>query len=327
MTASIADALNDAFENAEKEEVTEETQETEEVTAESEETEVIDTEEAEETEEVAEEEAAETEEEPPLEAPENWAHEDKEVFNQAPKEVQEWALRRHKAMEADYTRKSQEVAEIRKDFGDFYERWTPHKQNLPFNVSPSQYLTNLVNADMMLANPETRNGAFRQLADMYGVDLNQEDDLSDPQIQELKQQVSSLKNQLTQGQQSQQQATVNARINEIQSFGQQVDESGKPKHPHFENVIDDMVMLAQAERFAGREPVLSDLYDKAVWANPSIRAKIQSDQQKASEKKAIEAARAKAAKAKKAAQSVSGTSTNAQPVELGLREMLEKSLN
>jgi len=86
-------------------------------------------------------------------------------------------------------------------------------------------------------------------------------------------------------------------------------------------------MLAQAERLAGREPVLSDLYDKAVWANPSIRAKIQSDQQKASEKKAIEAARAKAAKAKKAAQSVSGTSTNAQPVELGLREMLEKSLN
>src|SRR5688572_5545630 len=48
-----------------------------------------------------------------LEAPSRWSDADKAMFAQQPREVQEFLVSRSKEMEADYTRKTQEVAETR----------------------------------------------------------------------------------------------------------------------------------------------------------------------------------------------------------------------
>lgn len=75
-----------------------------------------------------------------------------------------------------------------------------------------------------------------------------------------------------------------------------------------------MTRLAIAARTRGEAvPPLDELYDQAVWANPSTRAKIleaknaaDQAQRTAKESKRIEEAKAKAAKAKRAGSSVTG---------------------
>ena len=61
-------------------------------------------------------------------------------------------------------------------------------------------------------------------------------------------------------------------MDEIHTFHSAKDASGKTAHPHFDGVLETILQLARVERDEGRLPVLSNLYDSAVWMNPQIRA-------------------------------------------------------
>ena len=68
---------------------------------------------SEEPEEAAEE--AEESEDTPVSAPENWNEDDRKMFDSLPNEAQDRLLKREKEMTADYTRKTQDLAEQRKE--------------------------------------------------------------------------------------------------------------------------------------------------------------------------------------------------------------------
>lgn len=266
-----------------------------------------------------------------LAPPDHWSAEDKETFAKAPKDVQEWALRRHKEMEADYTRKTQEIAEFKREFEPIEQMFAPHKAYLRTQgLTPADVVQRWHAAEQFLTEQPVE--AIKWLAGNYGVDINQlaqQEQPSDPQIQQLNQKIAGLESQLTQRQQAEVQQRQSQIMNEIQSFASETDEAGKPAHPYFEDVMEDMVSLARAEQAAGRTPVLKDLYDKAVWANPQVREQVLSAQRKAAEEKQAQEARAKAAAAKKAAKSVSGQPSGSTPSsdDLGLRESLEQAFN
>ncbi len=79
-----------------------------------------------------------------------------------------------------------------------------------------------------------------------------------------------------------------------------------------------MLAHAAAARQAGKTPVLQDLYDQAVWANPATRqkqlaaaeAKAKADAE-AAQRKAAADAKAKAGAARKAGASVTGAPSGA----------------
>ena len=305
------------------------------------ETENLEVEEVEEAEDLevseeVEEEAEETEEEPAeeeveavVEAPDHWAAADKERFAAAPPELQSWLLERHKSMEGDYTRKSQEIAETKKNWEPVQEIFAPHMDQLRANgqtpASVIQYWASVENA--LRQDPAQ---ALRGLAQQYGVTLGEQsadDTYIDPQVQSMQQELRGLKQQVQQREQheeNQRRATTNQ---DIESFQTQKTEAGELAHPHFDDVMDDMKTLAEVERANGRTPKLGDLYEKAVWANPTVREKVLAAQQHAAAKKAESVARAKAAKAKGAKKTLRASPDGNSSSDLSLRDELSQMMN
>jgi hypothetical protein len=118
--------------------------------------------------------------------------------------------------------------------------------------------------------------------------------------------------------------------NTVNQFKSAVDANGGLLHPHFDEVEDMMTSLAHAA-LASKQPVptLDQLYETAVYANPSTREKVLTAQRQQEEAKRIEEAKAKAASARKAGSSVTGAPGSGQAPngksnsELSLREALE----
>jgi hypothetical protein len=261
-------------------------------------------------------------------APEHWPQEDKDRFNalnelgEQGKEAQQWMLDRHKAMEADYTRKTQEIADFKRNWSDLDQAIQPYVEGLKqAGVTPAQYFMNLGKADQFLQqDPEA---AIQWLADKYGVNLGNYGGEKTPESQEissLKKQINELRQGIDQDKQSQYQTEVNTQIEKIQSFMDAKDESGALMHPFAEDVINDMIILANAQRSQGKNPDLNDLYEQAVWANPVTRDKKLTADKQAEEKKRSAEARAKAAKSKKAQKIVASSGASSPDSDLSLRD-------
>lgn len=268
-------------------------------------------------------------------APEHWSSEHKELFDKLGlgeiqgRDAQQFLIDRHKSMEGDYTRKMQDMSDFRHSWEPVEKMYAPYIQQLQqAGLTPQQHIERLANADRLL-NQDPISG-IQHVAQMYGIDLSQfagEQAEISPEVQALHKELADLRGQIQTREQQQWQERHNTVVNEIEQFAEAKNENDELAHPYFNDVIDDMMLLAQAERARGREPNLQDLYDKAVWSNTSVREQVQKAQQDAAEKKAQEEARAKAAKAKKAARSVTGNPSGQTPSdELSLREQLERQL-
>ena len=242
-------------------------------------------------------------------APEHWSAEDKATFGKQTPEARNWLMNRHKAMEADYTRKSQEVAPMRQAAA----QWEPYLRQL--NTSPAQALDSFLRADQALRSgtPEQKRAELLQIANDYGIQLGPvaapegapaptDTDLIgqavqshlSPVVGQVEQMRSYLANQAA-AQQDQQATTIAGKI--VQ-FRDAKTEAGTLAHPLFNDVYDDMVRMAHSERASGRMPELSDLYDRAVWSNPTTReqAIVQRQTDAAANTKAARAQRVAAAR-------------------------------
>ena len=310
---------------------TEET-ETEDAVDETEETEDTETEEETESEETEEDDKEADEDkgeektgDEKLEAPDHWPPADKEAFAKAPKDIQEWALRREKDMTADYTRKTTEAANIRKFWEPVAQVFAPHMDKLQQQgIHPAQVIQNWAQIDQSLRNDPA--GTIQWLASQYGV--TGEEQPQNPEVAALRQQLGQLTQQMQQREKTEAQQRLSTIQNDLQSFADEKTEAGELAHPYFDDVMDTMVMLARAEKAEGREPKLQTLYEQAVWATPEIREKIISSQRQAEEEQRAKEARAKAAKAKKAASSVTGSPGGASTGgDLTLEQELAQAFN
>jgi hypothetical protein len=104
-------------------------------------------------------------------------------------------------------------------------------------------------------------------------------------------------------------------LSTIDQFAQAKGADGKPAHPHFDTVQDDMARLLMVAKQSGLpEPTLAELYETAVWANPSTRATqleatraADEAQRTADAARLATEARAKAEKSRRAGSSVTGS--------------------
>ena len=250
------------------------------------------------------EEAEETEEsqDTSLSAPENWNSEDREMFDSLPNEAKERLLKREKEMTADYTRKTQDLANQRKELEALNKVLEPARQTIAATgIGEAEYISRLLNADAALRqNPQI---ALRQLAQGYGINLPSDNTESeswndpDPQYAQMQKQLQAVQGELNQFKQHNIQAARSETENQINVFSTEKDADGNLKHPHFEKLRVKMGNLIDAGEAKGME----EAYNKALRLDDDLYAetlKIQTAKAKKEEEKKRKLAVEKARKVK-----------------------------
>lgn len=264
--------------------------------------------------------------EPAVVAPQHWSAEDKTNFEAVPAEQRKWVLKRFKEIEGGMTRSIQEVAPVKR----VVDHWKPYFDKI--NATPDRAIHALIAAEYQLrtGTPGQRRAMFEQLAKDYGVNLTADSEMQpeiDPVISQavapLQQELAQLKAREHSRIQAEREAEQTRVVQQIEAFAAEKTEAGAPAHPYFEQVFDELVLLAQAERTAGRTPDLKTLYDRAVWANPTTRQSLIDAREKERVAKAQAERKAKAEAARKAGSSVTGAPVAPSGTKQSLREELE----
>lgn len=153
------------------------------------------------------------------------------------------------------------------------------------------------------AAPAKKAELIRDLATRYNADIGLIAKPEDPQQMQVRQYIAPLEQRIQQLQQvinGQQTSAREQQLSEatraVETFAMTKDEKGALKYPYFENVSEMMASFVES----GRATTLEQAYDIAVWADPSTRALLQSEQTKAQQAQLAAKAKEKADKARKA---------------------------
>ncbi len=161
-------------------------------------------------------------------------------------------------------------------------------------VHPAKAVNNLLVADHALryGSPQQKMEMFSKIAREYGIDpatiQKPEQQYVDPQVSQLQTQLQQMQSWILQRNAAEQQREQQTLNSEIAGF------ASDPANKYFPEVKLDMAGLLQS----GMAKDLKDAYDKAIYANPSIRARVLAEQQAQadSQRKAQLATKAQAAK-------------------------------
>lgn len=237
--------------------------------------------------------------------PNSWRKEVAAQWGALPPEVRAEVERR----EADFHRGIEQYKEAAA-FGQAARQMiAPYEATIrSLGLTPDRAVGELLAADHRLrfGQPAEKLAYFSQLAQHYGIDLNQVTQQEpaaplDPQVATLQQQVQALGAYLQQQQMMGQQQERASLDSEISRF------AADPAHGHFETVRNDMAALIQA----GLASTLEEAYERAIYANPATRAAVLEQQAKAQREEA-----AKKAQAARAAASVNVRSRASVPAEM-----------
>ena len=285
----------------------------------------------EETEEGAEDEQVE-EKSPALEAitaPKHWPKKEQEIFNAWDANVQHQVMDRYKAMEGDYTKKTQALAKYKKRNESLDEIYGPFRDDFQrAGMDDVAATRQLLAAHKYLK--EDPQQALIWLAKSYGGDLTAvnddtaTDEYADPQMKAMQQQIAQLQGTIT----NQQQQAQNMQKQEVQAmidnFQTAKDADGNLKHPHFDVVQNQMSGLISS----GVAKDIASAYEMAVYANPETRAKVLDEKVKKETKQEVKAeAVQKAKKQQRVNVKGSGTPSNsAVPSGMTLNETIKFSM-
>lgn len=190
-------------------------------------------------------------------------------------------------------------------------------------IDDTGYIRNLIAAgDILDKNPKA---GLQWLAKRYGVDLSNlnapaETDPVKAEMQRVAQENAEIKAMLLRGREEQTQQQDEQQLqmagNWINQFASQRDPQGQPLYPHFDEVIEEIIINVQHQRQTGQQVDVKAAYDRAIRMNDSVWLKEQQRTSKASEstrKREIEEAR-------RAGLSVSGSGASSMesvPDDLG----------
>jgi len=223
--------------------------------------------------------------------PNTWRKEAAAQWAQLPDSIKDEVLKRENDARTGIQQYRQQ-AEIAREFE---EASKPFEQTMrQLGVRPVQAFQALLAADHKLRYSQGQEKAryFAELAREYGVDLQQVAPLPPlpPEYQQMQQELRQLR---------QQQEQFNRQ--QTQHLGAEIEEFAAT-HEHFEKLRGPMGVLLENGHAKG----LPDAYEKAMWADPDIRASLISKQTEEATKKAQESALAQRQKA--ASVSVKGSS-------------------
>ena len=266
-----------------------------------------------------------------LTAPVHWPKDMADDFNSWTPQIQNTFMTRYRAMEADHTKKTQNIAKYRKRNEEIDKIFVPRQQQLELaGIDEVGAIKQLFAAQDVLVNNPLEG--IKWLAKTYGVNLSEvindpsiDDEPADPQVQQLQNQVSQLtafiQNQQTQNQQSVQANTQQA----IDQFAQEKDANGNIKHPHFDQVRNVMGTLIQN----GNAKDMATAYEMAVYSDPSLRQGMMDQYAKSRNQNQVKKEAVKKAKVVTRS-NVKGSTTPSDitlPGKMSIRETILQSMN
>lgn len=207
----------------------------------------------------------------PLEPPARWSDADKAKFAAWPRDVQESVLERHRAMEADYTRKTQEASDLRRQAEPLLQAVQPFQQYLTdlsprIGIAPGEMIRGLLQAEYTLRNgtPQQKAQALQEIVQTYGLDgaipNRGEPGQPDPVITELRQTVSQLTQRLSAYERQSNDESTRQLQAAVDAFKSEKNQDGTLKYPHFERFKGVMAHLFET----GQAATLDEAYQKAT---------------------------------------------------------------
>lgn len=303
-------------------------------------------------------------------APSNWSASDKAMFKLQSPDAQAFLLKKVKELESGFTKKTEAIADLRKEFEPVQQLFAPHIDVLKQKgLSPQTVIKRWADVETGLATPGRNVDVVANIIKAYNVDKaalakslgftstpsgqastdtlpaagdQTGTDVSAQMLAALEEKIAkSFEPKLAridQWETAQRNAAMNAEKaretaveTEISNFKSATNDKGELLHPYFDELEQDMLSLAQSYQASNRPlPKIGELYETAVWANPSTRTAMLATQKAAEQVRQAEEARSKSRQAQRAASSVTGapgTGQASRPVrgELSLREQLEEA--
>jgi hypothetical protein len=252
---------------------------------------------------------------PAIDAPVSWTAEQKAKWASVSPDLQAYIAQRDRESHEAISRAGQQIKAF-EPIGKVIEQFSHVFQKN--GLQPHDGIARMLAVNEMLeANPES---AIREIARVYGVNLsgetNQGAEPANREVAELKAELARVKSHLT-AQDRQREAA------EGQTLAREIADFAKDK-PHFEAVRKVMAGLMQS----GAAETMQDAYDRAVYADPTIRQAILAEEATKAEAKRKEEEAKRVQAAKKAAgvnvKSSPSTSNGPRTMDDDLREIARK---
>jgi len=221
----------------------------------------------------------------PIAPPYSWSAEQKELFSQLPRQMQDYVSRREQERESLIGRKSQETTAIKQkyatvdriveQYGDTFKR---------ANLDPMQGIENLVLAQQYLDQDPV--GALQLMAQSYGLDLSQLASNTEqpvqqqafPQMHYLTSELDSIRSKLAAYEQEKSAQQQRAAVSEVESFANEMDSSGKLVRPFIgdvhEQMMDEVRLIRSRNPEMPARQVLQQAYETSCWKNPEVRTRL-----------------------------------------------------
>ena len=241
-----------------------------------------------------------------MDAPKAYKQEYQESFKTLSPEWRKYLIDREKQVERGFSEQGNKLSSY-KWADDVFSTRQERLGQMGFTKA-QEYIEHLTAIDDALAKDPV--GTLRALSEAYGVDVNNNDQISNSFAKRIAEMEQSLANQQAYIRQQQTQTANQA----FEDFTNAKDDAGNLKHPHWEEVRSDMANLIQK----GICTTLEDAYERAIWSNKDVREKMIAAQAKAE----LDSKVAAADKAKEVAFSPKSKQT-APERDLSLREELE----
>ena len=241
-----------------------------------------------------------------MDAPKAYKQEYQESFKTLSPEWRKYLIDREKQVERGFSEQGNKLSSY-KWADDAFSTRQERLGQMGFTKA-QEYIEHLTAIDDALAKDPV--GTLRALSVAYGVDVNNNEQISNSFAKRIAEMEQSLANQQAYIRQQQTQTANQA----FSDFTNAKDDAGNLKHPHWEDVRSDMANLIQK----GICTTLEDAYERAIWSNKDVREKMIAAQAKAELNSKVAAAD----KAKEVAFSPKSKQT-APERDLSLREELE----
>lgn len=184
-------------------------------------------------------------------------------------------------------------------------------------------------------------GFISYFANQSGIDLEdlvfgEDENPIDPNLAALHNQIAELQQQIAGTSQYQQQQQHNQVVDQVLAFLDEKNESGELLRPYASDIGNDYLAFIQIERErnpgAGMRDILQKAYDRACWANESVREKMQAASETAAKAAQLRQATERANKARTAGVSpASGTPSSSaavsSPASVNLRETIRAAMH
>ena len=212
-----------------------------------------------------------------LSAPEAYTKEFKDAFNSLAPNWQKYLIQREEEQQKG-------ISKLQGKLGTYKyidDAFNANKDYLLANGinSPKEYNDLMHNTfTSLINNPEQ---TLKSLVNSYGYDLQpitNNRNANNPyenEFAQIKQELQDLKNYRLTRERAIQAENRQKADQMVADFATAKDENGNPKHPYFEDVRQDMFNIVKS----GLESDLDKAYERAIWANTDIRAKIIASQQ------------------------------------------------